>query len=131
MNFKGLNNNGKWVEGHGIIPDGGDYDYIVNSPYVIEYQQRVRHDTVCVGSRITDANGDEVFENDIIKIAFGKDEYYYVVKYDTRCGQYYLLNSNVRFDTINDLSAELKFHVVGNAYTDKDLLNRALSRNKD
>ncbi len=128
MNFKGLNNDGKWVTGRGIIPDDDRHDYIVNSPYVIEYQQRVQHDTVCVGTQILDTEGHEVFENDIIMIRFGNDEYYYVVKYDKRCGQYYLLNSNVRFDTINDLSVELKFYVVGNVYSDDELLNRALKR---
>ena len=131
MIFKGLNKNGDWVCGEGIVPcpKDKDYTYVVNSPDDLCFGCRVKNETLCVGTQIKDSDGREVFENDIIMIKFGEDEYYYVVKYDKRCGQYYLLNSNVRFDVINDLSVELRFYVVGNALTHTELLNRALKRN--
>lgn len=129
MNFKGLNRDGKWIHGCGIVPIDENHSCIVNSRDDLCFYCTVENDTVCVGSRIKDSFGVEVFENDIIQMSFGKDDYYYVVKYDSRCGQYYLLNSNVRFDVINDLSVELKFYVVGNALKDTELLNRALKRN--
>lgn len=130
MNFKGKEKKtGAWVYGCGIVPYG-DVTYIINTPET-NIVHTVDPETVCVGTQIMDAAGREVFENDIIMIRFGNDEYYYVVKYDKRCGQYYLLNSNVRFDTINDLSVELKFYVVGNVYSNDELLNQALKRNEN
>lgn len=129
MNFKGLNKYNVWVYGHGFVPVGDGTSLVVNSINELKDTGRIVPDeTLCIGSRIEDELGVEIYENDIIRIDFGNNPSYYVVKYDSRCGQFYLLNSNVRFDVIKDLHPDIKFFYAGNIHTDKDLLNRALKR---
>jgi hypothetical protein len=129
MRFKGLNKDGNWVSGYGFVPRGDGTSIIVLSINDLDQGWRIVSDeTVCVGSGIEDELGNEIFKGDIIRIDFGNNPSYYVVKYDSRCGQFYLLNSNVRFDVIKDLHPDVKFFYVGNIHTDKDLLNRALKR---
>lgn len=127
MTFKGLHKDKYWVHGTGIVPNRDNRTaYIVDYPNDIVDSRIVDIDTVCVSTGVTDTGGNEVFEKDIIRITNGTNDYFYIVMYDKKNGQFYLVNSDVRFDTLNEIG--IYFKIVGNMHTDHDLLNRSLKK---
>ena len=131
MDFKGLNKQGVWVYGHGFVPNGDSTSIIVDSINDIHDEFRIVEDsTVCIRTGIKDSDGKQVFYKDIIKISVENIDYFYVVSYDNKSGQFYLINSNVKFDVLNDSDLNIKFYVVGNANKDTEMLNRALKKVK-
>lgn len=126
MRFKGLNKEGKVIYGFGFAPAGNGESYIMCTITDIKDKNLCEDDTICVCTGIQDKEGNYVFDKDIIKMQTGDQESYFVVRYDTFSGCFSLVGTRITLGTLKDIG--INFTVVGNMWSDKELLERALKR---
>lgn len=126
MRFKGLNKEGKPIHGFGFAPAGDGRSFVIQTFSDMKNENLCDDETICVCTGIQDSEGNFVFDNDIIKTQTDDQEFYYVVHYDTLSGCFSLIGTQITLGTLRE--SGVSFRVVGNMWTDKELLNRALKR---
>ncbi len=127
---------GKWVEefyGHYPIKDSekSELENITYKHWIITHEgmcYEVDRNTLCQYTGLTDANGNKIWENDVVQI----DAYSYTECEGDVCGQIVYSCAYVsfglllkdRFVTIYDLQGSYKtiYEVLGNAFDNPELL---------
>ena len=126
--------NGKWVEGyvaeHTLIPE--DLNAYVG--LVIEGKPKKAYDnnfcyvvdpaTVGQYTGLTDKNGKQIFEGDIVKNKLNIPNKRYVIKYDSLLGAFIGEDGSTMHFTTFDGDSEL-FEVIGNIHDNQELLKGA------
>lgn len=121
-----------WVEGYGVCMGKGDFSVIYSGDHVEKFT--VYSDTVGQFTGLTDKNGKDVFEGDILTIARkmnGLGTYYFpaveypvnvVVKWDMCAWMWETIEKDKRYIGFPDAWCHFECEVIGNIHDNPELL---------
>lgn len=118
--------NGEWVEGYYCktrIGNDAKPSDVIFVPFKVSRNEewgwmKVDPDTICQYTGLTDKNGKEIWENDIVEIA--SEDGYFLCEWDDDAARYVLNGDGLTVDFDNYYGYECE--VVGNVFDDGELL---------
>ncbi len=125
--------NGEWVKGY--FWRGVDHIYMIPSHVGIGYDDKIKHmsayavevepETICQYTGLTDKNGNQIWENDIVRIENSMDEG--IGNIEFYGGMWYVDGepSNSLYDIVEYDDGELE--VIGNIFDTQELLKGGLT----
>ena len=115
----------EWIYGHYVHQYGADMIYLpdgVDREYGFDYYH-INPETVGQYTGLTDKNGKNIFEGDIVKTdKFNTPNKLYVIKYDLLLGAFIGEDNGTMYFTTFDGDSEL-FEIIGNIHDNTELLN--------
>ena len=114
----------EWIYGHYVHQYGADMIYLpdgVDREYGFDYYH-INPETVGQYTGLTDKNGKNIFEGDIVKTdKFNTPNKLYVIKYDLLLGAFIGEDNGTMYFTTFDGDSEL-FEIIGNIHDNPELL---------
>lgn len=124
--------NGEWVYGNYAFTDtNGEQHFIFQNK---AFEHEVDKDTICQFTRLTDKNGNKIWENDILSISKKMDSlgtYYFPavkypvnvsVKWDLCAWMWETIAENKHYISFPDAWCHYEAEVIGNAFDNPELL---------
>ena len=111
--------NGEWIQGDLVqfLPHGIVRIVTQEPPYK---DAEVDSDTVGQSTGMTDMNGNEIFEGDIVKTSHGGSTYYAKIEWDD--GSFWVTNHDIQMPSYISEVSKTYLEVIGNIYDNPNLL---------
>ena len=109
--------NGEWV--YGLLWRVGDtYANIVDKDTEVIYSVLTK--TIGQSTGMTDKNGNEIFEGDIVKTSHGGSTYYAKIEWDD--GSFWVTNHDIQMPSYISEVSKTYLEIIGNIHDNPDLL---------
>jgi uncharacterized phage protein (TIGR01671 family) len=108
---------GEWIFGNLLITDDDGVCIIQNHvPHHLLKQYEVDKNTICQFTGLTDKNGNEIWENDIVDGMFNAYKGRYIINWNEFCARF-------EFPTIARINTN-EYKVIGNIFDNPELIGR-------